>query len=243
MIGVYRIKNKINEKCYYGSSKYIEKRWQRHKNELRKNKHINDLLQRAWNKYGEDNFIFEIVEECNVNNLLEIEQKYLDLTPEYNIGLKSSGGDNITKNPNKELIIKNIKKGGKIWRESLSDEEKKEKFSKPLEKNPNWKGGKSFIYCECGKRIGHGHQHCQKCISRSGKNNPFFGKTHSEEFKKNASKRQMGVYNGKQNKYIIIDDFEYRSYGEASKILNIPITTVRWRVISKNKKYDNYRYK
>lgn len=34
MIGIYRIKNLINNKCYYGSSKEIEKRWSRHKNEL-----------------------------------------------------------------------------------------------------------------------------------------------------------------------------------------------------------------
>ncbi|MEN6292413.1 MAG: GIY-YIG nuclease family protein, partial [Methanobacterium sp.] len=63
MIGVYKISNKIDGKSYYGSSKNIEKRWLRHKNELNKNKHINILLQRAWNKYGEENFIFSVVEE------------------------------------------------------------------------------------------------------------------------------------------------------------------------------------
>jgi len=243
MIGVYRIKNKINEKCYYGSSKEIKRRWLRHKNELRKNKHINDLLQRAWNKYGEDNFIFEMVEECDINDLLEIEQKYLDLNPEYNIGLNACGGDNITKNPNKDLIIENIKRGTKLWRDGLSDEERKEKLSKPLDKNPNWKGGSSFIYCKCGKRIGYGRQHCQKCRPRSEKDNPFFGKKHTEEYKKNASKRQTGVYNGDQNIPIIIDNIEYKSLGDASKILEIPITTIRWRVKSKNKKFQNYTYK
>ena len=52
MIGIYRIKNLVNEKCYYGSSKNIEKRWKTHLNQLRNKKHINSILQRAWNKYG-----------------------------------------------------------------------------------------------------------------------------------------------------------------------------------------------
>jgi hypothetical protein len=41
----------------------------------------------------------------------------------------------------------------------------------------------------------------------------------------------------------MIDEVEYRSAGEASKILNIPMVTIRWRVKSKNKKFDNYKYK
>jgi hypothetical protein len=41
----------------------------------------------------------------------------------------------------------------------------------------------------------------------------------------------------------VIDNVEYRSAGEASKLLNIPTVTIRWRVISKNKKFDNYKYK
>jgi group I intron endonuclease len=243
MIGIYRIKNKLNDKCYYGSSKNIEKRWKTHLNQLRDKKHINCILQNAWNKYGEDSFIFEIVEECELKNLFETEQKYIDTCGDYNIGLKASGGDNISKNPNKNIIVENIRKGSKIWRDSLTNEERKERFSKPLDRNPNWKGGVSYVYCECGKRIGYGHTHCNKCRPRSENNNPFFGKKHTETYKKKSSDRMMGVYNGEQNIPIIIDDVEYRSAGEASKILNIPMVTIRWRVISKNKKFDNYRYK
>lgn len=242
MIGIYRIKNKINEKCYYGSSKDIEKRWKTHLNQLRNKKHINSILQNAWNKYGEDNFIFEIVEECELEILFDTEQKYIDTCGDYNIGLKASGGDNISKNPNKNIIVENIRKGIKLWRDNLSDEERKEKFSKPLDKNSNWRGGSSFIYCECGKRIGYGHTHCNKCRPRSGEKNPFYGKKHTEELKKKTSNRMLGVYNGEQNIPIVIDDVEYRSAAEASKLLNIPMTTIRWRVLSKNPKYENYYY-
>ena len=243
MIGIYRIKNLINGKCYYGSSKQIEKRLKRHKRELKNNTHINSILQRAWNKYGENNFLFQIVEECDENILLEVEQKYLDSQPEYNIGIKSSGGDNLTKNPNKDNIVKKMTESVKLRYESMTDEEKKEKHSYPMELNPNWKGGTSFKYCGCGNKISPINNTCIKCRDNSGDKNPFFGKQHSEETKNKISKKRLGKYNGEQNIPIIINDVEYKSAGEASKILNIPMTTIRWRVRSKNKKFDNYKYK
>ena len=46
MIGIYRIKNKINDKCYYGSSKNIEKRWKTHLNQL-KNKQVDMIMVHA----------------------------------------------------------------------------------------------------------------------------------------------------------------------------------------------------
>jgi group I intron endonuclease len=243
MIGIYRIKNKVNNKCYYGSSKNIDKRWKRHKNELNKKKHINIILQRAWNKYGEKNFVFEIIEECDVSLLLKTEQNYLNLSPEYNIGIKSSGGDNLSKNPNKKNIVDKIKKSLEKHYNLMTDSEIKEKYSKPLGKNPNWKGGKSFIYCKCGKRIGYTNKTCINCKDKSGEYNPFFGKKHTKKTKKILSEKRMGTYNGEQNIPIIIDDVEYRSAGEASKVLNIPMVTIRWRVLSKNKKFENYGYK
>ena len=242
MIGIYRIKNKLNGKCYYGSSNNIKKRWSVHLRQLRNKKHINTFLQNAWNKYGEDNFTFEIVEECTIEKLLVLEQTYIDELGDYNIGLSASGGDNITKNPNKDKIIENIKKGNKIWRDSLTEEEKLIRFSKPLEKNPNWKGGKSFQYCKCGKRIGYGHTYCQKCRPRNGKNNPFYGKTHTQEVLDNL--RLQMLDNIPQNsKSVIINTVEYESYKDASEKLKIPVTTIRWRILSKNPKYKNYFFK
>jgi len=111
------------------------------------------------------------------------------------------------------------------------------------EQNPNWRGGVTYVYCECGKKIGYGHTHCNKCRPRSETNNPFYGKQHSEKTKNNLREKKFGVYNGNQNIPIIIDNVEYRSSGEASKILNIPMVTIRWRVRSNNKKFNNYQYK
>lgn len=77
--GIYKITCKIDNKIYIGSSDDIIRRWRDHKNCLRRNCHHSKFLQRAWNKYGEDNFSFEIVELVNdINLLLENEQKYLN---------------------------------------------------------------------------------------------------------------------------------------------------------------------
>ncbi len=62
--GIYSIYNKTTNKYYIGYSKHIRKRLERHKYELRKNIHFNNHLQNAYNKYGEDDFEFEILEEC-----------------------------------------------------------------------------------------------------------------------------------------------------------------------------------
>ena len=76
--GVYQIINLINDKRYIGSSKNIYKRWNVHKDILNKNNHINIHLQNAWNKYGEENFKFEIIEEISEDFLKFREQFYLD---------------------------------------------------------------------------------------------------------------------------------------------------------------------
>lgn len=83
--GIYKIENIINNKVYIGSSKNTKARWQKHKALLRHNKHHNNHLQSAWNKYGENSFIFSIVELCPIDSLLNREQHFIDtLNPEYN---------------------------------------------------------------------------------------------------------------------------------------------------------------
>jgi len=113
--GVYKIRNIVNGKFYLGSSKEIENRWEGHKQWLRGGYHDNPKLQHAWNKYGEKNFVFEIVEEIPLKSLLNREQHYLDLWESYkrgkgyNICPTANGGDNITHNPNKAAFIKKMR--------------------------------------------------------------------------------------------------------------------------------------
>lgn len=76
--GVYSITNLKNNKRYIGSSKNIESRWADHKRRLKRNVHHSIHLQRAWNEYGEQNFCFEILEECLKEQLFEKEQWWYD---------------------------------------------------------------------------------------------------------------------------------------------------------------------
>ena len=74
MIGIYKIINNITKDCYIGSSINLHNRKSRHFKDLSKNKHHSIILQRAVNKYGIDNFTFEIIEILLVENLLKREQ-------------------------------------------------------------------------------------------------------------------------------------------------------------------------
>lgn len=242
MTGVYRLRNIYNNKCYYGSSQNIEKRFKRHIKELKDGTHINISLRRAWEKYGEDVFVLEIVEECTIGKLHEREQIYLDTYPEYNIAMTATGGDNLTRNPNRDVIIDKMTKSVNARYASMTDEEKKAKYGRKGDRNCNWRGGHK-TFCKCGNEISAVAKCCTLCRDRTGKNNPFFGKTHSEEYKKHSSEIQKGIYRGSQNIPLIIDGIEYSSLGEASIATGIHITTIRWRIRSKNKKFDNYKYK
>ena len=77
--GIYKITCKVNNKIYIGSAKDIKTRWVHHRSKLKHHKHNNPYLQKAYNKYGEVNFIWEIIEECSVNDLLLKEQYYIDM--------------------------------------------------------------------------------------------------------------------------------------------------------------------
>jgi group I intron endonuclease len=76
--GIYQIKNLVNGKVYVGSSENVGQRWKMHRILLCQQKHHSRHLQGAWNKYGEDNFEFKILEECSVEKLISFEQIWMD---------------------------------------------------------------------------------------------------------------------------------------------------------------------
>jgi group I intron endonuclease len=63
MAVIYRITNMANGKFYIGSAESFARREWQHKYALRRNEHKNPHLQASWNKYGEEMFVFEVVEE------------------------------------------------------------------------------------------------------------------------------------------------------------------------------------
>jgi group I intron endonuclease len=81
--GIYRISNRENGKCYIGQSVSIIKRWAHHRGALNAGSHPNYRLQNSWNKHGEGQFVFEILEECPREDLNSIEQKWIEETKSY----------------------------------------------------------------------------------------------------------------------------------------------------------------
>ena len=64
--GIYKVTNKINGKVYIGQSVDIGKRWRQHmtaKDDI--------YFHKAIQKYGLDNFIWEVIEKCKKSELDE----------------------------------------------------------------------------------------------------------------------------------------------------------------------------
>ena len=76
--GIYKIINVVNDKFYIGSAVNLRKRKARHFSELRTGKHKNRHLLAAWRKYGEQSFVFVVVEEVeDRTQLLIAENRWL----------------------------------------------------------------------------------------------------------------------------------------------------------------------
>lgn len=84
--GIYRILNKINGNCYIGSSLNVEKRYKHHLSTLRHNSSRCSILQKAFNKYGEDNFEFQVILCCKPEYRLYYEQQLIrELNSQYDV--------------------------------------------------------------------------------------------------------------------------------------------------------------
>lgn len=114
--GIYIIRNLTNNKVYIGSSNNIVKRFKTHKDELIDSIHKNPHLQQSVDKYGIDNFSFELLEECIIEDLLIRECYYvqihesLDGSKGYNLVLPKRIDDSVS-NLEYRTRLSEIKKG------------------------------------------------------------------------------------------------------------------------------------
>ena len=92
--GIYKITCFVNKKVYIGQSLNINTRFYTHKYLLNRKKHFNKKLQHSWNKYGENNFVFEIIESCNSDSLDNLETYWINHYNSMNKGFNLDSGGN-----------------------------------------------------------------------------------------------------------------------------------------------------
>ena len=80
MVGIYKIENLVNHKCYIGQAIDINRRWRKHRETYNEPKfpQYEYPLYRAMRKYGFENFSFEVLEECLREELNEKERFYVE---------------------------------------------------------------------------------------------------------------------------------------------------------------------
>lgn len=178
--GVYGIINLFNDKIYIGSAKYIKARFSWHYRALENNNHHSILLQRAWNKYGEDSFIFFNLEitEC----LLIREQYWMDRLSSYHpdsgYNLYSVAGSPAKTKLTEEHKLKISKAGkGRV----LSPETIAKMSKAQLNRSPEWRANHSAAM---KKRV-FTPEHKAKLTAANLKRKPV-----SEETKKKMSDGQ-----------------------------------------------------
>ena len=199
IIGIYKIENLINHKVYIGQSVNVKERFHKHRGDLRNGKHNSKHLQNAWNKYGEKNFSFEIIEECAKEKLDEREIYWIDfyggfMSPNnYN---KRGGGQEsheISEETKEKLRKANL--GKKASQEAI------EKRSRALKGHPYWAGNiwtKELREKVSLKRKGK----LNEALQNYDRNNPEYranlsnalkGKKKSAEHAKHISEGRKGV--------------------------------------------------
>ena len=105
--GVYKITNIITGDFYIGSSIDVKHRWRDHKRPSMRKKHPNNQLYKDFQKYGLENFDFQVLVEVAPDKLKETEQQFIEtLKPTYN-NIRANGWDiERYKESNKRASIK-----------------------------------------------------------------------------------------------------------------------------------------
>jgi group I intron endonuclease len=148
--GIYKILNLVNNKIYIGCATNIQLRWYRHRTDANNQRHHSPTFQRAWNKYGKENFTISVLEYVGLEKLEEREQFYLNELKPYD----SNIGYNICKTGTINLGLKRSEEARQNMRNSQlgrqASDETKEKMSearRDIEKWPCFKGSN----CKCDR--------------------------------------------------------------------------------------------
>lgn len=183
MIGIYKITNIINGKSYIGQSTDIHRRW---KNEITDSKCINANsynypLMKAFRKYGIDNFKFEIIEECNSEELNQKEIYWIDYYDTFFHGYNQTlGGDTTIRQPKESVIgvISDLMNTDMLHKDIASKWNMSTEMVQGINTGRYWRHNADYplqkkqiakkYYCkECGKEITKGSGFCIDCYRAS----------------------------------------------------------------------------
>lgn len=149
--GIYCIRNIINNKVYIGKSKNIYLRISKHLSAFRKGTkgEHNDYFYNSWNKYGEENFEYFVLEYLNLDEKLlkERELYWMNIYNSYN----SKYGYNLRRDSCTNMIVhvrtseKISKRLKKEWKEGSRKDHGK-KLSKNWETNITRKENQSLLF-------------------------------------------------------------------------------------------------
>lgn len=206
--GIYMIQNKVNGKIYIGQSVDIEKRWNRHRGELRDNSHVNKHLQNSWNIHGEDNFEFTIICECNENQLNTMEEYYIfelisyDRRVGYN---KNYGGSSGRPTEEARKKMSEVNKG-----KTLSEETRKKMSEARKGENHPFYG--QHHTAESRKKISE-----SKKDKYTGENAPWYGKHLPEEARRKLSEANKGKHHSKETRKKMSETRKGKTHSEEAR--------------------------
>ena len=123
MIGIYKITNINNNKVYIGQSNNLERRYKEHFIwNLNNKQYIDELIQ----DLGEENFSFEIIEECELEVLDEREKYWIEYYNSFYEGYNKTKGGAGDFYGNPKLTIDDVKR----IRESYNNKEERKEVYK-----------------------------------------------------------------------------------------------------------------
>lgn len=143
MGGVYQILALHSREFIIGSTYNTNKRWNEHLSELRANKHQNQRLQNIYNKHGEANLWFGVLEIVeNRADLLVREQAWIDQFWEAGCLLNLSKRADCpptyrTEEHKRKISLANKGRAGRKWTDG---ERQARSLSQQGDKNNNYKG-------------------------------------------------------------------------------------------------------
>ncbi len=225
--GIHTITNLVNNKIYVGYASDIDGRLTTHLYELRNKKHPNSHLQSAFNKYGRDNFKFELLEECGEKLFCALEHYWCTILNTHNrrfgYNIRPTNPNDSCNKHSEESKKKLSIKARKRYKEgAINPMEGRNHTQETKDKISNFYGGKLI-----------------------GENNPNFGKRWSKDKKEEQSKKlieysknhreeiiQRAAFRKRKIlKYDLKDNLlqEYDSLKTAAIDNNIPISTM-WQI-------------